>query len=273
MEDALIAARARFGYRMRDVRESAKLTGRDLARLLGVDGAWVSRVEHGKQLPTDPLLTAWCRTCSAEKLIEPLRAARDNADGLIRLHQRRNRALSQQRKRDLRSTSVRVLAKTTVPDMLRTEDYHRGAIAFHIEHGKDLDPTLTTDRRYLLDSEDRHIAVLLQEQVLYSRADDDPAVQDAQLTRLLELAQRPQLDLAIITTRTGFVVRESFTLFDSERVEIELLTSTLTLSGGTDVARYAKAWHTLSELAVRGAAATALIETARDDLYVTHQTL
>lgn len=73
-------ARTELGARLRQLRRSKRLTGRDLARLAGWDGAKVSRFEHGKQLPTSADLDTWCALTDSRVQIPDLLAAVRNID-------------------------------------------------------------------------------------------------------------------------------------------------------------------------------------------------
>lgn len=68
-------ARTDLGSRLRHLRRSHRLTGHDLARLAGWDGAKVSRFEHGKQLPTPDDIDTWCTLTESRLQIPDLLAA------------------------------------------------------------------------------------------------------------------------------------------------------------------------------------------------------
>ncbi|MFB9834784.1 helix-turn-helix domain-containing protein [Actinoallomurus acaciae] len=56
-------AREAFGARLRELRKDARLTGRALAAAAGWHEAKVSKIEHGRQPPSETDLSAWCEHC------------------------------------------------------------------------------------------------------------------------------------------------------------------------------------------------------------------
>ena len=53
-------ARASLGIRLRDIRRDAGLPAVRLAQLAGWLSSKVSKIEHGKQTPSEEDLRAWC---------------------------------------------------------------------------------------------------------------------------------------------------------------------------------------------------------------------
>ncbi|HET9655483.1 MAG TPA: helix-turn-helix transcriptional regulator [Kineosporiaceae bacterium] len=68
---ALIAA---LGHRLREIREDAGLSQRDMATTLGWHSSELSKIEHGKQTPTTTDITAWCTACHTPDLVDELLA-------------------------------------------------------------------------------------------------------------------------------------------------------------------------------------------------------
>ena len=58
-------ARASLGVRLRDIRRDAGLSGIDLAQRAGWLSSKVSKIEHGKQGPSEEDLRVWCEHCDA----------------------------------------------------------------------------------------------------------------------------------------------------------------------------------------------------------------
>ena len=59
---------------------------------------------------------------------------------------------------------------------------------------------------------------------------------------------------------------ESFTIYDDERVLVELLSAQVTVTTPSEITLYARAFDKLAEQAIYGAQARALIMTAIDTL-------
>src|SRR6266699_62482 len=69
MSSSVHQAREALGNRLRDLRRDAGLTGRDLAALAGWHSSKVSRIEYGKQSPSEEDIRIWCRHTDAQHQI------------------------------------------------------------------------------------------------------------------------------------------------------------------------------------------------------------
>ncbi|MEV4083237.1 helix-turn-helix domain-containing protein [Nonomuraea fuscirosea] len=58
-----------LGVRLRDLRRDAGLTGRRLAALCGWVPSKVSKIELGKQVPTEDDIRDWCVACQHLSLV------------------------------------------------------------------------------------------------------------------------------------------------------------------------------------------------------------
>src|SRR5215218_6921889 len=72
-----------LGSRLRELRVSAGLSGRDLGRLTGWHSSKVSKIEYGRQAPTAAELQAWCLHCGAEMLASELTASLHAVEGMF----------------------------------------------------------------------------------------------------------------------------------------------------------------------------------------------
>src|SRR6266536_6047673 len=68
-------ARHALGQRLRELRQQAGLTGRQLAESLSWPPSKVSKLENGRQTPTDDDIRAWTRVTDAEAEAEALLAS------------------------------------------------------------------------------------------------------------------------------------------------------------------------------------------------------
>jgi transcriptional regulator with XRE-family HTH domain len=59
-------AKEALGARLRDLRRDAGLTGRQLAVLTGWPSSKVSKIEYGKQTPSEDDIRVWCQHARAE---------------------------------------------------------------------------------------------------------------------------------------------------------------------------------------------------------------
>lgn len=71
-------AREALGERLRDLRRDTGLTGRGLAALAGWHSSNISKIEYGKQSPSEDDIRIWCRLCHAgEQTDDIIVAVRD----------------------------------------------------------------------------------------------------------------------------------------------------------------------------------------------------
>src|SRR5262249_56588033 len=82
---------------------------------------------------------------------------------------------------------------------------------------------------------------------------------------LLEATELPAMSLGVIpftAHRKPLWPLESFTVFDDERVHVELLSAQVTVTAPSEITLYVRAFEKLAELAVYRAQARALIAAA-----------
>ncbi|MBV9730758.1 MAG: helix-turn-helix domain-containing protein, partial [Pseudonocardiales bacterium] len=82
MSSTIVQAREVLGHRLRDLRKDAGLTGRQLAALAGWDSSKISKIEYGKQTPTEDDIQTWCRHCQEPDQIPDLIATVRNIDAM-----------------------------------------------------------------------------------------------------------------------------------------------------------------------------------------------
>lgn len=75
-------AREVLGHRLRDLRKDAGLTGRQLATLAGWHGSKVSKIEYGKQTPTEDDIRVWCQSCGVRDQAPDLLATVRNIEAM-----------------------------------------------------------------------------------------------------------------------------------------------------------------------------------------------
>jgi len=160
-----------------------------------------------------------------------------------------------------------------IPGFFQTPGYSRALLstigAFH-GTPDDLDEAVEArmDRNRLLQSGDHRFMALIEEAVL-RQAIGDAHVMAGQLSYLLEATDLPLVSLGIIpfTARNRPVwPLESFTVFDDERVSVELLSAQVNVTAPGELVLYARAFDKLASLAVYQDAARSRISEAIDAL-------
>ncbi|GAA5052010.1 helix-turn-helix domain-containing protein [Nocardia callitridis] len=269
------AARAKvaLGARLRELRKDAGLDGRQLSTAAEWHWSKTSRIEHGKQMPSESDLAVWCRVCDATlalpDLVATLRNVRAQWAEWRRItatgHTRR-----QQRGQELESETrqLRIYNPTIVPGLLQTESYARAVLAQCIGFLGTLDDLDTAvaarmSRQNILRSGGTRVLVLIHEAALHTTlADDDVTV--AQLRHLLEVAfGNARVGFGVVPLRARFAyLSSSFHLFDRRQALIETASAELTVTAPSELELYERLWNELHRRAVYGDAARALIESA-----------
>ncbi|MBW8796891.1 MAG: helix-turn-helix transcriptional regulator [Streptomyces sp.] len=274
---ALDEARRAIAEKLREIRRDAGLTGREVAARTGWLPSKVSRLQSATTPPSDADIRAWCIACGAEDRIPDLLAANRTADsmyvewrrvqrsGLRRLQESRIPLYEQTR-------TFRVYSSSVIPGFVQTYEY-AAALLGNIArvHGtpEDVDEAAAArvDRSHIIRDERKRFALLLEESVL-RHVVGDPVVMAGQLGYLLSVMALPAVSIGIIPAgrERPMWTLETFTLFDEERVSVELLTAGITVTAPGEFAMYVRAFEEMTALAVYGADARGLISAAIDSL-------
>ncbi|WKK20978.1 helix-turn-helix transcriptional regulator [Streptomyces olivoreticuli] len=271
------AAREALASRLRELRLDAGLHGRDVAALAGWHPSKASRIENAKTAPSDDDLRAWARACGVEDQAADLIAANRSAESAY-IQWRRLQRTGLRRLQESyvplyeRTRHFRVYASRVVPGVLQTEDYARallsGIACFRrVPDDSAEAASARVARSHVIREGGHSFALLMEEDVLHYRYGDAEAM-SAQLGYLLAVMPLPSLSLGIIprSVPRSMWGQETFTMFDDQRVHVELLTAKVTVTQPSEVATYARAFAELSKMAVYGAQARALITAAISSL-------
>jgi len=269
-------AKLAFGGRLREIRAAAGLTQRDLAKLAGWHSSKASRIEYGKQMPSEGDIKQWCLHCGAldqfADLLAMIRALNDmwvewrRSLGAGLRHRQREQIAFEGSTRLLRWYEPQL-----VPGIVHTPDYARGVMARIISFYDvidDLEQSVETriERQQILYRGDHRLQLLLAEQCLYT-AVADRAAMAGQLDRLLVVQGLARVSLGIIPRVTPFeVMVNSFIIFDNAKVMVETVSAELTITQSREIGLYVKAFRALAARAVYGAEARSLIIAAMDAL-------
>ncbi|MCF3136286.1 helix-turn-helix domain-containing protein [Streptomyces olivochromogenes] len=274
---ALDEARRTIAERLREIRRDAGLTGREVAERAGWQPSKVSRLQSATTPPSDDDIRAWCRACGAENQIPDLLAANRTADSMYlewRRVQRSGLRRLQESRVPLyeRTETFRVYSSTVIPGFVQTHEY-AAALLGNIArvHGTPDDvedaAVARVERSHIIREGRHRFAFLLEESVL-RHVVGEPAVMAGQLGYLLSVMALPAVSVGIIPAgrQRPMWTLETFTMFDEERVSVELLTAAITVTAPGELAMYAHAFEEMASLAVVGADARGLISSAIDAL-------
>lgn len=270
-------ARFALGSRLRGLRTDAGLSGKELAESLSWQPSKVSKLENGKQTPSDEDIHAWTRATNREP---------DAADLLASLHtlelqyaewRRRLRGGLKPHQSEIaeinaRTRLFRVFESTYVPGLLQTAGYARARVTqslavFTIPNDIDQAVQARIQRQDILYRPEKRFHFVLTEAVLRYRL-CAPDVMLGQLDRLISMATLPNVKLGIVGFETAYAVAPAhgFWLLDDDRVMVETYSAELNLAQPQETALYGTIFDSMASAASYGRAARAIITRVIDDL-------
>jgi transcriptional regulator with XRE-family HTH domain len=270
-------ARAALGERLRELRRDAGLTGRQLAESLSWPASKVSKLENGRQQPTDADIRGWTeatgRADATEALLASLHTLEEQHAQWQRLLRRGLRAQQDTiTARDARTRMFRAFEPTVIPGLLQTPDYARARFEQSVRMHRltdDVDEAVRARmrRQEILYRADKRFHLVLTEATLrYSLCPTE--VMLGQLDRLIALAALPTVRLGVIGFGTPCSVAplHGFWLFDDDSVAVESYSAKLTLAQPQEIELYTWTFDALAADASYGRAARAIITAVIDDL-------
>ncbi|NUK00284.1 helix-turn-helix domain-containing protein [Streptomyces lunaelactis] len=272
-------ARAALAGRLRELRLDAGITGKELAKRCGWSVAKSSRIENAHTAPSDADIRAWCTACGADGQAADLVAANRQADSMY-VQWRRLQHTGMKRLQEAstplyeRTRLFRVYASHVVPGFLQTPGYATalmGTIAAFRGTPDDVSEAVEARMRrsHVVYEGEHRFATLVEENVLHHRIGDSE-VMAGQLGSLLASMALPSMSLGVIPAEAPreqvMWPLEQFTAFDDKRIHVELLAARVTVTAPSELDVYLRAFTRLTELAVYGTEARALIVKAIEAL-------
>jgi transcriptional regulator with XRE-family HTH domain len=270
-------ARNALGKRLREVRQQAGLTGKELAESLAWPPSKVSKLENGRQTPTDADIQSWTRAANAEAEAEALLASLHTLELQHAEWQRLLRAglrshQGELAEQDSRTKLYRAFEPGVVPGLLQTPEYARARFAQAVMmHGvpNDINEAvrLRMQRQEMLYRRDKSFHFVLTESALRYRL-CPMEVMLTQMDRLVSLSALKNVRLGIIDSQTQYVVdpRHGFWLLDNDLVRVETYSAELNLRQPQEIELYGRVFEQLAAVASYGRSARAIITRVVDDL-------
>nr|MDT0657255.1 helix-turn-helix transcriptional regulator [Micromonospora sp. DSM 115978] len=270
-------ARNALGKRLRELRTQANLSGKELAESLSWPPSKISKIENGRQTPTDDDIRAWARMTNAETQTASLLAALHTLElqhaewsRLLKVGMKSHQAsLAQQ---DEKTRLYRGFENTVIPGLIQTPDYARARFAQVVMVHKtpnDINDAVRArmQRQEMLYRPDKRFHFVLTEAALrYRLVSVD--VMLAQLDRLIALTSLRNVRLGVIDFKTQYVTdpRHGFWLLDTELVRIETYSAELNLRQPQEIELYSRVFEQLASVASYGGSARATITRVMQDL-------
>lgn len=270
-------ARNALGKRLRELRQQADMSGRRLAESLAWPPSKVSKLENGRQTPTDDDIREWTTATGSEGETEALLASLHTLEVQHAEWQRILRTGLKPRQQELiewdqRTRLFRAFEATVIPGLLQTAEYARARFAEGIRRLKlpnDINEAVAArmQRQEILYRPDKRFHFVLTEAALRFRL-CPPEVMLGQLDRLVSLTALPNMRLGIIGFETQYATSpwHGFWMYDNERVLVETFSAALDLRQPQEIELYSSAFEQLAAVASYGRAARGIINRVIEEL-------
>jgi transcriptional regulator with XRE-family HTH domain len=273
-------AREALGLRLRELRIDARLTGRQLAASTGWHPSKISKIEGGKQTPSEDDIEAWARACGqpglAGELIASLRTLEGQYVEFRRMFRTGQRA-KQEAIAEIESETacLRNFEPVMVPGLLQTPEYARYRLAERLEEigaPDDVDDAVAArmTRQQVLYRPGKRFHFVITEAVLRYQL-CPPEVMAGQLDRLVALSTLTTIRFGVIPFGTQLLTApvHGFYVYDDRVVYVEHFTAELKLTQPVEITAYIGLFDQFAEAAHYGAEARAIITRALGDLAAT----
>jgi transcriptional regulator with XRE-family HTH domain len=266
-----VQARRELGARLRQLRKAAGLTGGEVARATDQHVTRISRIENGRQPPTEANIRAWCAVCGAEDQLADLLATARSIETAYMEWARAARA-GMRRLGDLhsiatyqRTTTFRIHEPAVLPGIIQTESYQRRMLAWwyaFLDAPDDTEAVLAmrAQRTAMALQPSKRIAMVLGEQALRTRR-GTPEEHADQLTHLMSVSRLPFVSVGIIPAdaQRQAIASIGFWIFDESAVALETPTAAIKVTRPDEIARYVALFEQLQSEAIYGHDARRLI--------------
>jgi len=270
-------ARIELGARLRQLREDAGLSGKQLAERLGWQPSKVSRIENARQTASESDVVAWGRAVGATPdVMNELSAAMAAMDEQYTTWRQRHRGgltAIQENFRDLELSTrhFRVFEPGIVIGLLQTSEYARHIFAKvrRMYGGADeVDAAIRVrmQRQEILYDPKRTFHFLMPEAVLRYRL-APPEVMRGQLDRLLAVTTLPNVEFGVLPfdTMLPSAPLNGYWIYDNRMVVAATRTKELILKSPDDIEFYAKNFEEYRQVAAYGDEARAVIIRVLED--------
>ena len=255
-------AREGLGHRLRDARRDARLTGKQLAELAGWHSSKISKIEYGKQAPTDDDIKLWCRLCNIEDQTDDLIITARDIEAMYVEWRRRLRTGTDARQvksiaLEHEAQLLRWYEPVLVPGLLHTAEYaanvlQRVVTFYEIPDDVEAGMAARMERQQILYSPKHHFHFVIAQQALRTFVGNRD-VMAGQLDRILSVMNLARVRLGIIPATGPYVVpSHQFIIFDDSLVHVEAISAELSITQPREIALYIRSFNHLASLATYG---------------------
>ncbi|MEU8246206.1 helix-turn-helix transcriptional regulator [Nonomuraea sp. NPDC048916] len=254
-------ARIDLGSQLRQLRETAHLSGKELAERLRWQPSKVSRLENARQTPTEDDVVVWAQAVHAapettDELIRQAIALLERHDGWKQRH-RSGLAAIQEDIRDLESKTklFRVFEPNIVVGLLQTAEYaghvfRKVKRLYSAPDQIDTAVRIRMQRQEILYDRNRSFRFVVHESALRTRL-TPPDVMQGQFDRLLAVSTLPNVEFGVIPFGAELPASpiNGFWIFNEALVIVGTMTKDLLLRDPDDIAFYARAFDDYAKAA------------------------
>ncbi|GAB3432479.1 helix-turn-helix transcriptional regulator [Actinophytocola sediminis] len=259
------------------MRRQARLTGKALAESLAWQASKISKIENGKQAPTDDDIRAWTRETNTEHETESLLASLHTLEVQ---HSEWKRVLKagmvshqlELSRQDEQTKLYRSFEPAVVPGLLQTPEFARAlfsrAVVVHRTPNDVNDAVVKRmQRQEMLYRTGKAFHFVITEATLRNRL-CAVEIMLGQLDRLISLTSLRNVRIGVIGYETQYIVdpRHGFMMYNSDLVKIETYSAELNLRQLHEIELYTATFEKLAAVASYGAAARAIIHRVIADL-------
>lgn len=276
MTNSVHQAREALGGRLRDLRKEAGLSGVGLAARAGwTNSSKVSKIEHGKQTPSEDDIRAWCEHTGATAHIPDLIATVRNIEAMY-VEWRRMLEVGTRRRQhasktlEAETSLMRWYEPLLIPGLLHTAAYARAVMRRVIDFYRipdDLEAGVAArmERQQILYRGNQRFHFIVAYQALLTTV-GSTEVMIGQLDRLLAVTSLARVTFGILPSGAEYhVPTNQFIMFDDRLVNVETISAELAISQPREIALYGQAFNELAQQAVYGQAARGLISQALEE--------
>ncbi|MER7128742.1 helix-turn-helix domain-containing protein [Streptosporangium saharense] len=253
--------RTELGARLRQLRESAQLSGKELAERLRWQPSKVSRIENARQTATEDDVTLWGQAVEAtpeviEELVEQSCALMERQDSWRQRH-RSGLAALQEDIRDLesRTRTFRVVEPGVIIGLLQTTEYARSVFTrikrlYNAPDEVDAAIRVRMRRQEILYDPSRKFRFIMSEAALRYRL-APPEVMCGQLDRLLAVTALPNVEFGVLPFEAPLPSApiNGFWIYDRGQVAVPTRTRDLILRDPEDIAFYERSFEEFHQAA------------------------
>lgn len=258
------------------------LSGRELARQLGISQSKVSRIESGEHVLPLPKVSEWADATQVDletktRLLKLAGKVSTEVNSFQTALRSGKHLQDQIRKQEVAARTTRNYQPSLVPGLLQTPEYARQVFTIfqpvpYTEEAKKAAIAARLDRQLLLYEEDRRFDFLITEQALCWRPGPVSAHR-AQFDRIAALSTLENVSIGLIPLHApvatyfshGFVLYEAHD-DNSAFAEVELFHGRLQIHDTEELELYRKQWELLSKMAVFGKEAREFLTRLSEEL-------